>query len=89
MILIALIHCLFNSGKLNLIFSLLTLFNTFNFMLKVFQLSVFSFNSSKLFHGEGPTSEIAFCPMFILRKGMLMFGNLFLLSIVQYAAKLF
>ena len=37
-------------------------------MLKAFKLSVFSIASDKLFYREGPTNEIAFCPMFILRK---------------------
>ena len=30
-------------------------------------------NSGKLFHREGPTNEIAFCPMFDLRKGIFKF----------------
>ena len=41
---------------------------------------------SIMFHGEGPTNEIAFCPMFVLRKGILSFANLFLVSTLQCGA---
>ena len=54
----------------------------------MFKLSVFKINSGKLFHREGPTSEIAFCPVFVLRKGILSFANLFLVSILQRGANL-
>ena len=54
--------------------------------LKVFELSVFLINSGKLFHREGSTTEIAFCPMFVLRKGVLSSANLFIVSILQRGA---
>ena len=54
----------------------------------MFKLSVFLINSGKLFHREGPTNEIAFCPMFVLRKGILSFANLFLVSILQCGVNL-
>ena len=57
-------------------------------MLKVFKLSVFLINSGKLFLREGPTNEIAFCSMFVLRKGILSFANLFLVSILKCGANL-
>ena len=53
--------------------------------LKVFRLSGFLINSGKLFHSEGLTNEIAFCPMFVLQKRILSFANLFLVSILQCA----
>ena len=40
----------------------------------MFRLSVFLINSAKLFH-RGPTNKTAFCPMFILQKGILSFAN--------------
>ena len=49
----------------------------------MFKLSFFKINSDKLCHREGPTNEIAFCPMFVLRKGTLSFANLFLVFILQ------
>ena len=52
-------------------------------MLKFF---VFLINSGKLFHGEGPMNEIAFCPMFVFQEEILSFANLFLVSILQCGA---
>ena len=42
------------------------------------KLSVFSINSGKLFHREGPTNEIAFCPVLVLPKGILVLQIYFL-----------
>ena len=52
----------------------------------MFKLSDFLITSDKLFHREGPTNEIAFYPMFVLRKGILSLANLFLVSILQRGA---
>ena len=52
----------------------------------MFKLSDFLITSDKLFHREGPTNEIAFCPMFVLRKGILSLANLFLVCILQWGA---
>ena len=52
----------------------------------MFKLSGFLINLGKLFHREGTTNEIAFCPMFVLRKGILSLANLFLVSILQLGA---
>ena len=47
-------------------------------MLKSVKIFRFLVNSGKLFHREGPTNEIAFSAMFVLRKEVLSFVNLFL-----------
>ena len=52
-------------------------------MLKKVQIIRFLISSGKLLHREGPTNEIAFCPMFVLQKEILSFANLFIISILQ------
>ena len=62
------------------------LFNQFRQYFFTLCLFVFLINSGKLFHREGPTNEIAFWPMFVLRKGILSLAYLFLISILQCLA---
>ena len=55
-------------------------------MLQCLNYTFFLINSDKLLHREGVINEIAFYPMFVLRKGILSSANLFLVSILQCGA---
>ena len=52
-------------------------------MFKLFALLI---ESGKLLLIEGPIQEIAFCPMFVLRKGLLSLEKLFLVPMLQCGA---